>query len=152
MSYASEIENRVIHNNWNSYSRKVGRLTMRAITKQVEDRYWGHRIGSEVVWNNTHGNDWIFRSYVDGLAFFRPNQLTRFNYPTETSIKSMIMKHFNVIKTTIDNDHRSYNTRTMHVLRRKPCSDATRNLMDMNAGFTGFMLTKYNIGGGNNDE
>jgi len=100
MSYASEIESKAIYVNALSYRKKVGRLVIEAICEN--DSY--NRIGTEVRTRYADSNDWIFRSYLDGTAYFYPGKLSIFNWTTERKIKYVIEKHYRTVQEVIEDD------------------------------------------------
>lgn len=163
MSYAKEIENRAIFNNWNSYSRGVGKLRIRGISEERQGSgYYGNRIGTEVCWKNNAGNsryynnqesngaDWILRVYADGTAYFYPNKLQQFNRPTSSSISDMVYKHFRVIKT-IDNDRDWYRNR-FQILRRKPVGQLSKKYFIKSINFGEYLVNKFNDMQGDTNE
>lgn len=155
MSYATEIENRAIYNNWNSYSRGVGRLRIQGITEQHSgSRWYGNRIGTEVCWksgsryryhdnNENNGSDWILRVFADGTGYFYPDKLSDFNYPTSSSIKDMIYAHFRVIKEE-SHEANSYRDRKFQILRRKPIGQLSRKYFISAVAFGDYLKNKYN--------
>ena len=159
MSYASEIENRAIFQNWQSYSRNVGRLCIRGISEQSSNaRIWvgSHRIGSEVCFKSNMGNaqyynnpenngaDWLFRCYVDGTAYFYPDKVRRFGYyTTSESIKDVVYAHYRVIKEIYD-ENKPYYERKFQVLRRKPVGALSNKHFIKTLQFGEFLLNKYN--------
>lgn len=156
MSYARQIEDRAIFNNWNSYSRGVGRLRIRGISEQREgNTYYGNRIGTEVCFkeprgrndyyrnNEQNGSNWIFRCYADGTGYLYPDKLEAFNYPTKRSILNMIYKHFRVIKEEHHEENR-YEARKFQILRRKPLGVLSRKYFLTSITFGDYLANKYN--------
>ncbi len=168
MSYASEIECRAIYNNWNSYSRGVGRLRIRGLSEERPDsRYYGNRIGTEVCWNGTgntryynnaenNGSNWILRVYADGTAYFYPNKLRHFNNPTSNSISQMVYKHFRVIKAELPENITgyagSYHHERLEILRRRPVGQLSRKYFVKSLNFGEYLANKYNDLEGSNED
>jgi len=158
MSYATEIENRAIFNNWNSYSRGVGRLRIQGISEDNGNSrmYNGtSRIGTEVCfseasgqnryYNNqeSNGADWILRVYADGTAYFYPDKLRAFNHPTSSSIKQMVYKHFRIVKEEW-HEQNNYDARKFQILRRKPLGQLSRKYFVKSIEFGEYLTNKYN--------
>ena len=154
MSYASEIEQRAIFNNWNSYSRGVGRLRIQGISEErAGSEYHGNRIGTEICWGSESGHgsqymngenngaNWILRVYADGTGYFYPDKLGTFNYATRHAIREMVYKHYRIIKE-------EYHTETgrlrFQVLRRKPLGQLSRKYFIASIAFGDHLKNKYN--------
>lgn len=155
MSYAKEIEARAVFNNWNSYSRGVGRLRIRGLSEgQADSGYYGNRIGTEVCFNGTgqsryyhnrenNGSDWILRVYADGTAYFYADKLQAFNYPTSSSIHTMVNKYFRVVKTE-HNPEAPYQSRNLQIMRRRPIGQLSKKYFVKTLEFGEYLTNKYN--------
>lgn len=160
-SYAKNLEQRVISQNWISYWRKVGRMTYRRMYEpQTEEGQ--HRsqnvIGYEMVSNAVtpwqrrnnpalvNNEQWLFRAYHDGVGLYKKNLTHSLinRYPCHTDIDDVVFKHYYIDATLHDGDEYDY-TDEILILRRKPLSQYASVMAEKENNLGDFLIRKYNL-------
>lgn len=162
-SYANQLENRVISQNWTSHWRRQGRMVFRRIYGTAEMNPIGYRqrttVGFEMVSNaarsrwaqnrqSTDTSEWLFRCYHDGTGLYKKNliEATLNRYNTSNAISEVVFKHY-YRDAVIHNDEEHSWDAEIILLRRKPLSTYARMASEKDNNLGDFLLRKYNLGG-----
>jgi hypothetical protein len=154
-SYANLLEKRIITCTWVAWaSRTQGRFTFQRMFEPTNENQWNANvIGHEMVsyragrsrWDRGNGSVWIFRSYLDGVALYKPNLLRQYvrGWSCCHAIDEVVYDNF-YVDAQIENGH--YYDR-VKILRRKPLSHYGRMAVQRENDLGEFLVRKYNLGG-----
>jgi hypothetical protein len=142
-------------------------MVFRTIINHAESnsRYWYYKeiVGHEMIAkdhydynHNTQQNErkdiWLFRSYLDGTAFYRKQKTHSilYRYPTSKNIDEVVEKYFYTDTEIVDHEFAGRNSHyppMIVVLKRKPLSDYTRRVaLEQETSLGDYLVRKYNIG------
>lgn len=161
-SYAANLEQRVITQNWMSYHRTKGRFVFRRIYEPGDDttNYYhtsiigyemAQRDGSRGPRTNRNPDGWIIQVYHDGVALYKRNYLrsTLNNYPCFKEIDK-VMRHYFYEDAEIEGGEEDTYYSKIVVMRRKPCSSVARSIALREQNLGDYLVSKYNMREGDN--